>query len=137
MPGPVLGTYFLKGNLAMIVPLLETLEVRLFTNDHEPTKDDDATDYTEPDAPWYSPIPLLAWSSVVLDDQGIPAVYHNPLSFDNPTGSPVDVYGYFVVDSNGAFCWAERDAAPPVSFDVGTEPYVVSIRYTLKQDVGV
>ena len=134
MASPVLGILFERGCLDKVKDLLLLLELHLFTNDHQPTANDDGTEYDEPVAPWYAPAALDAWSSVVLDDDGTPAVYHDPVTFTNTGGPSETIYGYFVTDSDGSFCWAQREAAPPVYLDVGGTPYSVKLRYTLRED---
>ena len=110
-------------------------DVRLFTNDHTPTVDDVAADYTELAAGWYAPVVLSGWSPPTYtapraETSATPASWTNS---DAP-GSDVVVYGYFVLDADGDLVWAERDPDAPVTIFGGGYTYDVAAQRTLKNE---
>jgi hypothetical protein len=110
-------------------------DIRLYTNNHTPTVDDVAADYTELAAGWYAPFALSGWT---------PAIYVAPHAITSPTpaswtnsdapGADVVVYGYFVLDSNGDLVWAERDPLAPVTIFGGGYTYDVAAVRQLKNE---
>lgn len=129
---PVFSFSFERALLAQLIPFLSTLILHLFINDLDPTPDDNAAFYEEPAEPWYEPQPLDSWSSVVTDAQGRAVSYHDFLIFENTTGPTRPVYGYFVTDELGRFCYAERDPDAPFSLRLGGSAYRLQPKFTLR-----
>jgi hypothetical protein len=89
--------------------------VGLFINNYSPTVNDTIANYAEPVRAWYLRQPIIAWSTPIWSSPYVSSA-GNPVVWTNTDGigSPLTVYGYFVVDSLGELAWAERDPSSPV-----------------------
>lgn len=86
----------------------------LFTNDIVPDIFTEFADFVEPTWPAYSPTLGMVWTIPVLT--GLEYVSNaDPVTFTNDSGSPSDVYGYFVLDDGDQLVYSERDPNAPVT----------------------
>lgn len=88
------------------------LALQLFVNDVTP--DDGPVTYAEAAGAGYVAVPLVAGSFTISAVGGIArATYaRQTFIFDGPLTTNLTIYGYYVVDSDGAVIWAERAATP-------------------------
>lgn len=77
--------------------------------------------------PGYARIPLAGGTVAVGVDGSFRATAtFNPCVFTVSTsGSPEDVYGYFVITAGSALAWAQDRAIGPVTLDTAAQTYVV------------
>jgi hypothetical protein len=95
--------------------------LKLYTNNIDPSDNDVASDYTEAVGGGYSDKTLTSGSFVISTVAGIcQATYaQQEFAFSGPlTGNPA-VYGYFVVDADGVFIFAEKAGASITPLAVG------------------
>lgn len=105
--------------------------LRLFTDDRDPTPEDETTDFTEPVHSEYAEVDLTGkWSSPFRDMPGVWNTHTETVSFLAPTsGSAVTVHGYFVV-KDGDVLIASRFASP-VELTVGGAAFAFSVDFNL------
>jgi hypothetical protein len=107
--------------------------VGLYTNNIVPTVNDTLATYTEPVAAWYARQALSGWTFPAYAAPFSSSV-SNPLTWTNTgaIGANVTIYGYFVVDSAGALCWAERDPSSPIVILGGGGSYSLAPKLTYR-----
>lgn len=98
--------------------ITDSLDLRLFKNDHTPTLDDSLGNYVECDFDGYARIAFLdgTWQSPSLANHVYTISYPTPFIYDvTATPSPTQtVYGYYVVRENAELYWSERFETPRV-----------------------
>jgi hypothetical protein len=90
----------------------EDLVLKLFSNNITPADSDTAASYTECNFPGYAAITLpgASWST----PSGGTTTFAERTFTRNVTGTPQNVYGYYVVQlTSGVLMWSERDASGP------------------------
>lgn len=105
-------------------------QVCLFKATHTPAHDDDATDYTaiEADFPGYARVNLTGGvvAGAVDGSFNATAEFDTSVFTCNASGTPNDIYGYFVLDGAGNYAWAEdRGLAGPTTINTDEQTYVV------------
>jgi hypothetical protein len=91
-------------------PTVKDLTIKLFTNNIVPTDDHTAVDYTEAAGGGYA-LKTLTCGSWTINPANNPrdAVYAEQIwTFTGALSGSATVYGYFVVDDDGVFQWAEQ-----------------------------
>lgn len=104
-----------------------TFYAKLFRNDRIPKQTDTAAQYQEADFSGYQgQQPITAWTDPVMVD-GRAYSRADSLTWQH-SGGPEDnlIFGYFVVDEDGALLWAERNPAGPRIVSAGNPDYVVT-----------
>lgn len=87
-------------------------ELRLYVNDKTPADGDVAGDYTQMSTLGYAAKTLTMASWVVAQNGGVAEGVYAQQTWTFTAGTPVPVYGYYVVDSGtGTLLWAERFVA--------------------------
>jgi|ERR1043166_1063976 hypothetical protein len=105
---------------------LDTLWVGLYVNNYTPVHDDVFSDYSEATFSGYARAQIVTLTAVSLNGSNQGQSTTNALVFANSTGANQDVYGIFIVDTNGSvhdlLCAGRFDAAPvsiPAGGDLG------------------
>lgn len=108
--------------------------VALYTNDVTPDADTVYADFTEGAWTGYARL-TPTWSAAVTDAFEEAISYSQTLTYTSGSGSPVDVYGYFVATDGDELLFAERFAAAPIAISSGTDPIEYIIAFKLRQRV--
>lgn len=85
-------------------------KINLYQNDHVPSPNDDASDYTAADFAGYEEFDILGarWGAVALNNHVAIITYNEAIQWiSDPTAQPQTIYGYFVLDDSGVFQWSE------------------------------
>lgn len=110
------------------------LVCRLYQNNVTPVETNSILDFTECDFAGYEQRPLTSWNRPVLAGDNAGLASHATLKWTYTGGASQPVYGYYVTDSEGSYCfWAEKRPAPLV-LAVEGEKCLVTIRLTLRND---
>ena len=113
--------------------ILNTGIAKLFKNDKVPAAGDNAGDYVEADFTGYASKALNNWGAAFTNGNG-DAQTDETLKVWTQTGvaTTCDVYGYYVVDGNGALLYAERNPAGVVAMDTNGKTYAVLFRFVAR-----
>lgn len=108
--------------------------VGLFKNDWVPA-DNDTIEAVEPCTfGGYSGLrALLSWESPYWEDNGAVAE-HAVINWASNGGDPGAIFGYYVVDGDGALAWAERHTDGEQSIGLDGQIYSVTVKYRLKSE---
>jgi hypothetical protein len=112
----------LRAKLRKEEELLNTLQLRVFTNDYVPTVSSDFSDFVEGNWPGYGPVLLKQWGTPVVVSPGLVGATEVVHTFEwDGTGPAPLAYGYYVVhpltldlyyavrDPRGAFQFSTDD----------------------------
>lgn len=96
--------------LALQSILNQTLTLKLYSNDLTPGETNTAASCTEVTGGGYTPKTLVSGSWTITEGAPSYGLYDTELDFifTGATDAPGTIYGYYVIDSNGAIRWIER-----------------------------
>jgi len=96
---------------------LDTLTLKLYSNNKTPAEGDTAADYTEISGGGYAAKALASGSWVITGgDPSVASYAAQDFNFTGVTNAPAVIYGYFVVDSNNLLRGSERFPAGVIPF---------------------
>lgn len=113
--------------LALKVPTLNELYLRLYKNDFVPDRYSEIDDFVEADFTGYAAVGFIDWGDPFLNVHDDAEVDHDPIVFEQTgTDTTCDVYGYYVTDGAGEVLWfAERNPAGANHMDTTGKTYTV------------
>lgn len=113
---------------------VDTLQVRLFSNNVTPGESDTSATYTQVSGNGYAGISLTAANWTV--SAGDPTVATYPQITFTFTGAAGNVYGYYVVAAtSGNLLWAERFTDGPYNIAQAGDSIKITPRMTLQDTV--
>jgi len=111
---------------------LQNCKVRLFTNNYTPVDGTVLGDLTEAIFAGYVAQTIANWTTATT--VSAKAQTQATVSFLNSSGSPKDVYGYYLTNAGGSvLLGAERFSAPPISIADGNN-LVVTVTFTVNSE---
>jgi hypothetical protein len=123
----VIFTDALLDLLALKVPTLDELYLRLYKNDLVPDRYSGVDDFVEADFTGYAAVGFVSWGTPFLNADDDAEVDHDPIVFTQTgTATTNNIYGYFVTDGAGTTLWfSERNPAAPAAMDTTGKTYTV------------
>lgn len=113
--------------------LLQTLTLKLFVNDYVPVSTSVTADFTEATFSGYVAVAVDDWQAAGLVIDGLARTVEQVREFTwDGTGSPQDIYGYFVVNDDGYTIYAERYAFAPFVLSLAQPTFVVIPRMDMQ-----
>lgn len=126
------------GELLLLKQLRDRLNVisfiRLYKNAYTPIDTSGVSDFEECDFTGYAQQQMTAWSDAVLTAAGRAQIEETARIFSLTGIGSQDVYGYYVVDNDGALLWAERDDDGPRTVDTTHPDIAVVPRFTFASE---
>ena len=88
------------------------LTLKLFVNDITPADTDVAATYTEMNTLGYTPKSLAMATWAVAQNGAVAQATYTAQTWTFTAGTPVTIYGYYVVGADSIIRWSERFDAP-------------------------
>lgn len=111
-----------------------TLTLKLYVNDIVPADGDTASTYTEFGAvQGYTSKSLVPANWTIAQSGGKAEATYAQQTWSFTGGTPVTVYGYFVVDAGGVLRWAERFSASKV-VQFNGDQILITPKFTLSKE---
>lgn len=110
---------------------IETLRLRLYSNDKTPAETDTPASYTEATGGGYANVALTAASWTVTE--GAPTLAAYPTVTFTFTGGIGNIYGYYVTgDTSNKVRWAERFSDAPYEVQAAGDQISITLQISLQ-----